>query len=435
MNHGTETGADGGAGRRHYLTLAGGALAALAGCTDLDGGDGGGGATPTETPAGQQATATGTLAANGTPALGRLDAPFAQRAVGRYYLAVATAQDHGERLATAMEASEGGRESEAPAFLRETDYGGASVVCVQEALSSSVPDLELQSARIDGAAVTLATRYPGNAGTDDITTDLLLVRVAHPEVTHATVAITGQTDTTTRLSTVGRYGRSQLDDPRPLVVRNRDCERHHLHVSATVGGALVAAAPRSEAYPPASVVRYGAFLTEVAEYTVRVSRGRESSAETTLSTTAGTDDPQGVLVDVAGGGQLSVEARSVGELPTAASGECEASSLPYESSDPAENVADPAGFQWRNRSGADRRLRLAVRDGGQPVVERELELTAGGKGRTEALVAKRGVYDTSLVLDGETERRVDWQVDEGGDDLQALVEADGSLTVATDSLA
>lgn len=431
----TEPDADADVGRRHYLALAGGALAALAGCTDVGGGDGGGGATPTATLAGQEATVTGTLAANGTPDLGRLDAPFAQRAVGPYYLAVATEQEHGERLATAIEAGEGGRESEAPAFLRETDYAGAGVVCVQEAFSSSVPDLELRSARVDGDAVNLAARYPGEAGTDDITTDLLLVRVAHPEVAHATVGITTQTDTATRFSTVGRYGRSRLDEPRPLVVRNRDCEAHRVDVSATVDGELVAVASRSESYPPASVVRDGAFLTEAAAHTVRASTGRETSAETTLSTTADADDPRGVLVDVSGGGELSVEGRPVGELPTAVSGECEASSLPYESSDPAENVDEPARFGWRNRSGADRRLRLVVRDGDRSVVERDLLLEAGGKGRTEALVAKEGVYDTSLVLDGETERRVDWQVDEGGDDLQALVEADGSLTVATSSLA
>jgi hypothetical protein len=418
--------------RRQYLALAGGALAALAGCTDAPG-DGSSSPTDTSpTPTGTEATVTGTLTANGTPDLGRLDAPFAQRAVGRYYLAVATAPEHGERLASALAGDEAG--SEAPAFLRGTDYDAASVVCVQEAGSSSVPDLELVSARVAGEAVTLAARYPGTAGTDDITTDLLLVRVAHPAVRHATVGITPQRGDTTRFSTVGRYGWELLDEPRPLVVRNRDCESHPVRVTATVDGELVAETTRPEAYPPASLVRDGAFLREAATHTVRASMGRDTAAKTTLSTETGADDPQGVLVDVSGDGTLSVETRPVKDLPDRASGECEAASLPYESSDPSENVDRAARLQWRNRSAADRELELLVRDGDRTVVSRDVALAAGGKGRTEALVAKRGVYDTRLALDG-TERRVDWQVDEAGDDLQVLVEADGSLTVAQSSLA
>lgn len=418
--------------RRQYLTLAGGLLAGLAGCTDGPA-DGGSSPAGSPTPTGTEATVTGTLTANGTPDIDRLDAPFAQRAVGGYYLAVATAPGHGERLATALEGPES--RSEASAFLRGTDYDAASVVCVQEAQSSSVPDLELVSARVAGEAVTLTARYPGNAGTDDITTDLLLVRVAHPEVVHATVGVTGQTGTTTRFSTVGRYGRPQLAAPRPLVVRNRDCESHHVRVTATVDGELVAEAPRTTSYPPAAVVRHGAFLREAATHTVRASRGRDSSAETTIATATDADDPQGILVDVAGSGALTVETRPVDVLPDTAGGECEASSLPYESSDPSENVADPARFEWVNRSGADRRLRLVVRDGERAVVDRHVAMPAGGKGKTEGLVAKRAVYDTSLTLAEGEGRRVDWQVDEAGDDLQVMVEADGSLVVAESSLA
>lgn len=417
--------------RRQYLALTGGALTGLAGCTD---GPGDGGTTPGSgsTPTGTEATVTGTLTANGTPELVRLDAPFAQRTVGGFYLAVATEASHGERIATALEDDEAG--SEAPAFLRETDYDAASVVCVQEAGSSSVPDLELVSARVSGEAVTLAARYPGTAGTDDITTDLLFVRVAHPTARHATVGITPQRGDTTRFSTVGRYGRELLDEPRPLVVRNRDCESHPVRVTATVDKELVAETPRWEPSPPASVVRYGAFLREAATHTLRASLGRDASAETTLATATGADDPKGVLVDISGDGTLSVETRPVEDLPDRARGECEAASLPYESSDPSENVAEPARLEWVNRSGADRQLDLAVHDGDRTVVERDVALAAGGKGQTEALVAKRGVYDTRLLLDGR-EERVDWQVDESGDDLQVMVEADGSLAVARSSLA
>lgn len=184
--------------RRQYLAFAGGAIAGLAGCTDGPPGSGtdtGGEPTPT----GREATVTGSLTANGTPVLDRFDAPFAQYAADDHYLGVATAQAHGEQLATALEGPES--ESEAPTFLRDTDYAAASVVCIQEAASSSVPDLELVSARIAGEMVSLAARYPGEAGTDDITTDLLLVRLAHPSVEHATVAITSQTGTTTRFGT------------------------------------------------------------------------------------------------------------------------------------------------------------------------------------------------------------------------------------------
>jgi hypothetical protein len=185
--------------RRQYVALAGGALVGLAGCTDSN--DPGTPATE-PTPTGSEATVTGTLTANGTPVLDRSDAPFAQYAAEQYYLGVATAQAHGERLATALEGPEAG--TEAPDFLRDTDYAAASVVCIQEAQSSSVPDLELVSARVAGQTITLGARYPGEAGTDDITTDLLLVRLAHPAVEHATVTITDQRGTTTRFSTVER---------------------------------------------------------------------------------------------------------------------------------------------------------------------------------------------------------------------------------------
>jgi hypothetical protein len=183
--------------RRQYLALAGGVLAGLAGRTDSGDADTDPGGGPTSN--GVQATVTGTLTANGTPALDRLDAQFAQHPADGYYLGVATAREHGERLATALAVPESG--NGAPAFFRDTDYGAASVVCIQDQDSSSVPDLEMVSARVAGDRATPAVRYPGKASTDDITTDLLFARPAHPSVEQATVTITAQTGTTTRLRT------------------------------------------------------------------------------------------------------------------------------------------------------------------------------------------------------------------------------------------
>jgi hypothetical protein len=424
--------------RRQYLALAGGALAGLAGCTDgAPSGDGSDGEGPGDTNSPTGTPVTGAIAVNRTPDLDRLDAPFAQRAVGSYYLAVVSAADEGERLATELGGGDGtDRNGEGAAFVRETDYSQASVVCLQDARSSSHPDLELTDATVADGVATLEAQYPGREATSDITTDLLAVRIAETDLEHATVALTSTTGEATRFSTVGRYGRTQLDEPRPLVVRNRDCEAHHADVSATVDGELVADTTRTDEYPAGSVVRRGGFLTEAATHTVRASTAaRETIVDGTVSTTAGADEPVGVLVDVSGEGSVSVEGRPVADLPASIDGDCEASSLPYESSDPSKNVAEPARLEWVNRSDADRTVRLVVREEDHEVVDRDVAMPAGGKGRTEALIAKRGVYDTSLTPDEGTGRRVDWQMDESGDDLQVMVEADGSLTVATSSLA
>lgn len=355
--------------------------------------------------------------------LGRIDAGFAQRAVGPYYLAVAATADGAAALADRLEREDG------RAFLDATDFAAAAVVAFHDAHARSVPDLAVRSVRRGHGSVDLDVVYPGDGGTADVTAELLLLRVPRGDdaPAHATASITGQSGETTTISTVGRYGRASLTEPRDVVVRNRDCTAHRIDVGATVDGELVFTPTDQGHVDPGTTVRYRDVLREAGAHRVAVDRsGTEVAATTSL---ANDGSPQGVLVDVDGGGTVAVTTRPEADLPVAGTGDCAAADVPYESSDPAENVARPAHVGWVNRSDANRSVRVVVRDDDAVVIDRRIDLPAGDKGRTDGLVARRGAYRTRISPDEGASRTVDWVVDDAGADLQLLVEASGELAV------
>ncbi|WP_415378582.1 hypothetical protein [Halosimplex sp. TS25] len=177
--------------RRGFLGLGVGVATALAGCLGDSAGPGGTGTpTPndgtgaTDTP--DRGNSAASLAFNGADRLHRVDAPFPQHDGEDHYLALLTESDHAAAFPT-----ERFQSGDASAFLGETDFSRAAVVVVHDRWSSSVPDLELRDVAVEGSTVSLTSEYPGEGGTDDVTTDTMLVRVrtdgASPTAAEATI--------------------------------------------------------------------------------------------------------------------------------------------------------------------------------------------------------------------------------------------------------
>lgn len=424
--------------RRHLLRGAGLGLGGFfAGCV---GGRGGGGASGGGDPDGTDGTPNSgdgisthtrteldaeAYVYNGGPELPYLDAAqFPQRRVSSYYVALLTETEHAERLSAAWEGDE-----EAETFAADTDFDSSALVVMQNRSSSSHPDYEVATAERMGGGVSLMLRRPGNATTSDIITENVLVRVpkGDPEPRFATVRLDEGAGTT--FSTEGKFDRSALENPVDLVYRNRDCEEHRLVVDATIDDELVLSRQLTLSSGGVRVVR--AALTEAATYSVRtrdVSGGSETTAGVELD---GSDDPAAVVTEITGDG--SFVQSTPDETPDFGPAECEASSLPYESSDPSENVASPVGLRYVSLAEtSELDLRVVVRDGDRTVVDRTVTLS----GKTKAdltdggLIAKKGTYDLSVAADGEVVAEERWVVDEAGDDASVVVERDRRVQVA-----
>ncbi|MDY6819935.1 MAG: hypothetical protein SVG88_14845 [Halobacteriales archaeon] len=383
--------------------------------------------TPTDpTPIAVEPTAT--LTYNGETVLTHTETGYAHRAVGPYYLAVLATTAHADRFADRLTNREG------RTFLSETDFESAIVIVLQDAAGQSMPDFAANEVTLRDGAVILDVEYPGKAATADITQDMLFVRVPHNDrsIEHATVTIGGMDDSHTTISTVGRYDRPTLTEPRDIVVRNRDCSTYHLDFDAHIDGELVYTTPRHREYPAGTTVRHGDVLTHAGQYQFTVSyfAGETTTATATLEPDT---EPRGVLVDISGDGAVAVRTVPERTLPTAGGGDCTSTQLPYESSDPAANLADPARITWANRSGTTRTLAITVLDGDTTVLDRELTLAADSKGRTAGLIAKKGVYRTTIDPATGSTRIIEWHVDEQNPDLQLLVDPDGTLQIAAAS--
>jgi len=230
-------------------------------------------------------------------------------------------------------------------------------------------------------------------------------------------------------STVGRYGRTVLEQPRDVVVRNGDCIEHRFAISATVGGELGYLSDRWSDAPPGSIARDAGALAEAGDYRFTVEGERRShTGEVRLEP----DEDRGVLIDVDGDGRVAVGTRPSADLPATGRIDCEAADRPYESPDPIENLPRPVGIEWVNHADAERDAAVTVRDGERTVLDRTLVLAAGGKGRTEPLTARRGIYKVDLSSPDGDPVSVRWDVSTGS--LSLLVEERG-LEVASGALA
>lgn len=163
--------------RRKFLGLGIGVADALAGCLGGDpAGPGTGtpgtddGTTGTDTP--DRGNTAASLSFNGADRLRRVDAAFPQYDGEDHYLAVLTEDDHVTALPT-----DRFRNENASAFVGDTDFSQAALVVVHDRWGSSVPDLELRDVAVEGSTVSVTAEYPGEGGTDDVTTDTMLVRV------------------------------------------------------------------------------------------------------------------------------------------------------------------------------------------------------------------------------------------------------------------
>lgn len=190
--------------RRAFLGLCLGAAGAVAGC--LSGDPSGPGDPGTSTPGdGTGATdatdvgeAAASLSFDGADPLHRVGAGFPQLDAEDHYLALLTEADHVAAFPT-----DRFRNDEASAFLDDTDFSKAVVVVVHDRLGSSVPDLELRDALIDDSTAVVEAEYPGEAGTDDVITETMLVRITTggASVTAADATIHPQYGDSIRLST------------------------------------------------------------------------------------------------------------------------------------------------------------------------------------------------------------------------------------------
>jgi hypothetical protein len=159
-----------GATRRQVIALGLGVAAGLAGC--LGGGRAGPGdgtdATDTQGSGGDAEV----LSFNDADPFHRVEASFPQQDAADHYLALLSDDNHAAAFPTGRF-----RDEAAGDFLDKTDFSRAAVVVVHDRVSSSVPDLKLLNASVKDATVTVEAEYPGEAGTDDVTTDTMLVRV------------------------------------------------------------------------------------------------------------------------------------------------------------------------------------------------------------------------------------------------------------------
>lgn len=423
--------------RRALLGLCGTALCGLAGCLQSGGSDDGtptegegpgdgtatdtpGPGTPSHTPGDGSAAAS--VSFDGGERLHRVAASFPQRDVGDYHLAL---------LRTSEEATAFGvdrlDDASARALVADTDFEAACVVVLHDRLGSSHPDLELAGAAVDGRTVTVEARYPGTAGSDDVRPNTLVARVeTERDVDAARCVLNPQYGDAVRFATLSAYAdRERFDPAGDLVVRNRDCATARPRVVVTYEGDLFHRSGRP--LDPASTRVASGLFSYGGEWTVRVAVDDQQTIERTWSLE---DAPPGdVLVDVAGDGSISVEHRADG-VGADDPDTCETSGYPYESSDPAENLADPVDLWAIDRSEGSRRLTVTVRDGSTDVWSGTFDLGEGyDKARRANLLAKKTTYEVAVEADDGDSVSESVTIDADSEKIVARVAEDGSLRV------
>jgi hypothetical protein len=410
--------------RRSMLALGAGVAVSVAGCLADDGA----GTTdrPSATPTDSlPPSSSGHLSFNHAAELHRTDSAYPQRDVGSYFLALLTSEDDTTAFPTALFENEA-----AAAFVTDTAYDEASVVVLQDRRSSSHPNLELLDVGRDGGSVTVEARYPGDAATSDITTDTLLVRIPNGEgsLESARATVRPQYGDPVRFSTWNAYDHVPAFDPAgDLVLRNRDCAGAPLSVLLTHRGDLFFQ-DRFD-LSPASIRRVGGVLTHPGEWTVTVGFGSET---TTWTWTLTDGTPGDVLVDVAGDGTLSLVHRPSGVVE-GPPGACETNDYPYESSSPAENLADPVDLWVLDFSDGEHHLAVSIRDGDVDVFDDEFETRTGyDKARRAGLLAKKTTYTVAVQLDEGTTVTETVRVEDGTEKLVVRVSESGDLSISLD---
>ncbi|MEF8756637.1 MAG: hypothetical protein V5A33_00210 [Halobacteriales archaeon] len=420
--------------RRTVLTLGVGLLGATAGCL---GADGTGesptedptstgtdsppsvGASPTDTPPDGGVSAP-TLSFDHARPLSRVDAGFPQRDVGAYYLGLVASADH----ATAFP-SELFDDDSAAAFLDGTDFDRAAVVVLQDRKGSSHPDLEATGVSVTDGTAAVEARYPGNERTSDVTPNTLLVRMpAEDPPSAARSVVQPQHGDADRFATPTAYdGVPAFDAPGDLVVRNRDCASASMTVTVTRGGDLFYRGT-ADLYP-ASARRVTELVSRPGEWRVVADRGDETG-ESVWSLPEG--PPGDLLVDVAGDGSLTLS--RVPEGVTDAPDACETDGLPYESSNPEENLADPVDLWVVDRAEDGSVLSVTVRDGDAVVWSGEFDTREGyDKARRTGLLAKKTTYEVEVTADDGRAATRSVMVTDGVGKLLVRVTESGELAV------
>jgi hypothetical protein len=422
--------------RRHALRYAAGlALApAAAGCLGDDGTGSDGtdtadtdtdGTTTAPSTGGTTTPPTGSVAShawNGAPELHAGAGAFPEGDVGSYYLALLTDAEHAAAFAF---------EGDAARFLADTDFETASVVLLQDRHGQSTPDLAVTDVRhVDGGGVRFTARYPGTVSTGDIITDTVAVRVPNEGATPAwaTVDVAGRTGGTTSFSTTSKYGTDRYADPGAVVVQNRDCQPHRVAVTATRNGELFHAS--SHELAPATADTVTGVLTIPGDWQVAITR-HSSTDPVSKSWSLGSDAPGDVLGSVAGDGSLALAYHPDGVADAQPSG-CETDGYPYESTDPAENVADPVDLWLVSQDDDERSLDVTIADEatGSDVYSETHVLAAGkDKQRRTDLLAKRGTYAVTVTPATGDAVESTFAVDDDVGKLTVHVDGDGTISV------
>lgn len=358
--------------------------------------------------------------------MSRRDAPYPQGSVGAYFVAVLRTNRETTAFGRASLGGSAGEEiSGAVEFLTDTKFGDESVVVVRDASGSSHPDLAVHEVRRDGDGVHVSVYYPGRGRTADITEDNLFVRVAGaPSFGRVTV---GRGEDSTTVATANALEVPPLAEPRPLVVRNRDCTGHRLRVRGRIDGDLVVR--ETAETEPGSVTVIDSTFARAASYELDAETVTPEN-DVTASVTFNSDGPAGALVEVDGSADLAVSELS--SIPKERRIDCETRQRPYESDNPAENVDNPVDLWVLSRDTDAGTLEVTISDGETTVFERTFELRSGyDKAREANLLAKKGTY--ALTAASETGERVETTFEVTSSSKVTLSVAEsGKITVRSD---
>lgn len=421
--------------RRTFLAFALGTAATGAGCiTDSGTGSSGrteptprenettGGQTPSQTPSDEQSEVA-SLSFDHAEPLHRIDAGFPQRDVGSYYLGLLTSRDHVAHFPTTRFQNQ-----TATAFLEKSDYSRSVVLALQDRRSSSHPDLELHSTERNGPEVSIETRYPGQGGTADVTSDTLLVRIPTDgeTVRFASATITPQYGDPVRLATGNAYDAdASFDSAGDLVLQNRDCANAPLSVTVTFAGDLFLRDGLD--LQPATRRRIERLVAYPGEWTVTVRTG----SRTIEHTWSLADDPPGdVLLDVTGEGTVSMTHEPSG-VDRQRFDTCQTNGYPYESPTPSENLVHPIDLLVLDHAEGEHHLTVRIRDGDTDVFSGDFDTRSGyDKIRRAGLLAKKTAYTVDVTTGDGAAITETVTVRDGVKKLAVRIPESGELTVS-----
>lgn len=422
--------------RRALLQTLGTTSLGLAGCLG-DGSDGGDSTpTPSTTPTETQPPTTSypdtsveSYTWNGAPDMEHRAAAYPQGSVDPYFVAVLRSTSEASAFRDSYLANSDRAElQEAAAFISDTDHEKQSIVVVQDAKGSSHPDMELEGVRPAttpaSTGVHVHARYPGEGATADIIQDNLLVRVpGDPEF--ARVTLTPQFNDPVTFATQNAIDAPALNEPRALVVRNRDCTEHSVHIQGMVDETLVT---REAVDTPAGSIRVAkAVFGHAATYALAASTESTETA-TTSNVSITTDDPRHVLIDVDGAGKLTIS--RMDGVPEESRIQCEPEQRPYESSDPSQNIADPVDLWVVSQDAEPRTLTATISDGDTRVFSQTFELSGGyDKAREADLLAKKTTYTLTVEPESGGTLETTFTVAESLSKVTIYVNASGEISV------